>query len=375
MKILHICSDFAKQDIYNQLVSSISKNIFCDQYIFVPCRTFNELNVNKNNTLTNVNYFYVKILNLFDRFFYHRKIRKITKSAMLFQSNIDIIHAHFLFSDGGVALEYYYKFNIPYIVAVRNTDLNIFFKYMFHLRPKGIEILTNASKIIFLSNPYKRQLIDSYIPKNLKSFIESKSIVIPNGIDQYWLDNIRNKVKNLQSRINVLYIGSFTKNKNLESTITALRKMRNNGFTINYTIIGGGGDNHRNILKLINLNSSWINYIPRTNEKDILKHAFQQSDLFCMPSKYETFGLVYIEAMTQGLPVIFTRNQGIDGYFKNEEIGAAVDYNNLNDIITGIHYILNNYNSISNNCLKYSKLFSWNTISNQYIDIYKILTR
>jgi glycosyltransferase involved in cell wall biosynthesis len=375
MKILHICSDFAKQDIYNQLVSNIEKNTLCDQYIFVPCRTFNELNVNKNNILTNVNYHYVNILNIFDRIFYHRKIRKTTKSAMLFKSNIDIIHAHFLFSDGGVALEYFYKFNIPYIVAVRNTDINVFFKYLLHLRPKGIEILSNASKIIFLSNPYKRHLIDTYIPKNLKSFIESKSLVIPNGIDKYWLENTRNEGKNLQSRINVLYIGSFTKNKNLETTISALRKMRNNGLPIYYTILGGGGDNQRRIVKLINLNSSWINYISRTNEKDKLKHTYQQSDIFCMPSKYETFGLVYIEAMTQGLPVIFTKNQGIDGYFKNEEIGAAVDSNNLNDIINSIHYIINNYNFISNNCIKYSKIFSWETISNQYIDIYKNLIR
>lgn len=371
MRILHICSDFAKQKIYNELITHISNKSNYEQYVFVPCRTIEEVNMNKNHSLINVKYFFTHILNNFDRIFYHKKIRKISRSSMRFQNDIDIIHAHFLFSDGGVALEYFYKYGTPYIVAVRNTDLNLFFRFLIHLRPKGIEILLNASKIIFLSNPYKRKLIDTYIPDNLKNIIESKSLVIPNGLDPYWLSNTRTNIKILQKSINVLYVGNFTKNKNVQNTIHALSIMRKKGFPIFYNIIGGGGDYHQSILKLIKNNSIWINYIPKTNNKDLLKSLFNQSDLFCMPSKFETFGLVYIEAMSQGLPVIFTKGQGIDGYFKDGEIGIAVEDNNINDIINGIEKIINNYSVMSNNCLKYTNLFSWDKISSQYINIYK----
>lgn len=40
-----------------------------------------------------------------------------------------------------------------------------------------------------------------------------------------------------------------------------------------------------------------------------------------MPSHKETFGLVYAEAMSQGLPIIYTKNQGFDGQFPDGYVG------------------------------------------------------
>jgi glycosyltransferase involved in cell wall biosynthesis len=289
------------------------------------------------------------------------------------KNEVDLVHAHFLFSDGAIALEYFYKFNTPYIVAVRNTDLNYFFRYMFHLRGKGIEILMNASKIIFLSNVYKNKLLETYIPLKYKQTIKSKSIVIPNGVDPFWLANINESKREIKDELRVVYIGDFSKNKNIQNTISALILMRKNGHNIKFSIVGGGGDYNDQILKLINVNSSWINYIQRTNNKEKIKSILQDSHIFCMPSKFETFGIVYIEAMTQGLPLIFTKNQGIDGYFQDGQIGFAVRNNNIHDIIKSIYKILDNYQVMSYNCLMYSKLFSWDTITNKYLEIYKTI--
>lgn len=373
MKILHICSDFAKQSIYNQLITHLSQDRNCSQFVFVPCRSFEEIEKNKNTKLNNVEYFYCKILNKIDRILFRRKIRKTTKLAMNFQSDVDIIHAHFLFSDGAIALEYYQKYNTPYIVAVRNTDINYFFKYMFHLRNTGVDILKHASKIIFLSNSYKFQLLNNYIPIDIRKDIETKSLVIPNGVDPFWIKNIAQSNKVFESPLKIVYVGDFSKNKNIHNTITALSLMKKKGFKIIFSIVGGGGDYQSQILKLIRSNSSWIKYYPRTNNKSELKFIFQESHIFCMPSRFETFGLVYIEAMTQGLPVVFTKNQGIDGYFEQGEIGIAVENNNIENLILGIHNILNNYKFMSNNCLKHSKSFSWDIISSKYLELYKSL--
>ena len=38
---------------------------------------------------------------------------------------------------------------------------------------------------------------------------------------------------------------------------------------------------------------------------------YRENDIYVMPSIIETFGLVYAEAMSQGLPVIYTRGQGL----------------------------------------------------------------
>lgn len=58
---------------------------------------------------------------------------------------------------------------------------------------------------------------------------------------------------------------------------------------------------------------------------------FAESDIFVMVSHSETFGLVYIEALSQGLPILYTRGQGIDGTLK-EKIGEAADSYDENSI-------------------------------------------
>jgi glycosyltransferase involved in cell wall biosynthesis len=58
--------------------------------------------------------------------------------------------------------------------------------------------------------------------------------------------------------------------------------------------------------------------------KEKLLNNYRNSDIFIMPSYNETFGLVYIEAMSQGLPIIYTQNEGVDGYFKEGSVGYSV---------------------------------------------------
>ena len=90
-----------------------------------------------------------------------------------------------------------------------------------------------------------------------------------------------------------------------------------------------------------------------------------------MPSITETFGLTYVEAMSQGLPVIYSKGQGFDGRFKEGHIGYHVRSKDTKDIANKIIGITKNYKTISENCTKESLLFNWNEISTEYKEIYK----
>ncbi|GAF71811.1 unnamed protein product, partial [marine sediment metagenome] len=97
---------------------------------------------------------------------------------------------------------------------------------------------------------------------------------------------------------------------------------------------------------------------------------YRESDIFIMPSQKETFGLVYGEAMSQGLPIIYSKGQGIDGYFKEGKVGYSVNPNDTNDIIKKIELILENYHNISKNCHDMVEKFSWENIARTYHNIY-----
>src|SRR5690606_29045055 len=81
---------------------------------------------------------HVNVANCFkksDRILFHLKHYKIRKNFLEHYnlSEYDVVHAHSLFSNGYIAYLAYKKYKTPYITAVRNTDLDIFFKKMVHL--------------------------------------------------------------------------------------------------------------------------------------------------------------------------------------------------------------------------------------------------
>lgn len=377
LEVLHICSDYAKQSIYDQLITHLStKDV--DQKIYVPVRSASELNKYENQQLKNVQYCYSHILTKFDRFHYFGKIKKTSEDLLkhIDIKNAELIHAHFLFSDGGNAYKLHQRYNVPYIVAVRNTDLNIFFKYFIHLRKHALKILCNAKQIIFLSEAYKQQLFKTYIPQEHQEALKNKSMVVPNGVNNYWLENGYERDGSVPEVWQALYVGDFSRNKNIHITTKAIETLRAKNHKIQFTIVGGGGGDDAGVRQLAAQFPDWITLIDRTNDKKVLKDIYRKSHLFVMPSKFETFGLVYIEAMSQGLPVIYSSGQGIDGYFKEGEVGYSVESGNHLALADRIDSVMTRYKEISNNCSKLAGRFSWDLISNTYYQLYKdILVR
>ena len=196
MNLLQINSYSIASGLYKNLYRKLdSKNV--NQSIFVPFQNNSEKRKNYVE-LKNGDFIYKNTFNTVDRILYFTKIKKSYSSLLenIDLNDIDIAHAHSLFVNGGIANELYKEHNIDFITAVRNTDLNLFFGKMIHLRKKGLEILKNALKIVFISPAYKKRLIEECIPKKLKSEIEQKAIIIPNGINNYWLGNLNlNKKK------------------------------------------------------------------------------------------------------------------------------------------------------------------------------------
>jgi glycosyltransferase involved in cell wall biosynthesis len=97
---------------------------------------------------------------------------------------------------------------------------------------------------------------------------------------------------------------------------------------------------------------------------------YKAASIFIMPSFKESFGLVYAEALSQNIPVIYSNKEGFDGWFDAGKIGYPVDPRSSLDIADKIMLILNNYHEIQTNIVSAGKCFSWNTICEKYYDLY-----
>jgi L-malate glycosyltransferase len=375
MRILHICSDYSKQKLYSELLLHLS-NHDISQLIYVPVRSKKEMGSYDVSNYSNIKIQYSLILKTFHRLFFKKKIQTVFSNVLkkIDPKNFDLTHAHFLFSDGAVALEIYKKFKIPYIVCVRNTDVNYFFKYYKHLKSYGNEILSNARKIIFITPSYRDVVGEKYVYPSLKESFENKCIILPNGLNEYWFSNNQS---NLQKKrfetIKLLYVGDFTPNKNVESIIDSAIKLHHEGLTVSLTLVGGGGKGcERTSKKIASTSDIPISFLGSINDREKLKKIYQEHDIFIMPSYRETFGIVYIEAISQGVPIIYTKNQGVDGYYlEDKRPGLPINPKDIGDIAEAIKVVWNNLEKYSANALDVAEQFRWNLIAKELSNIYK----
>jgi glycosyltransferase involved in cell wall biosynthesis len=372
MKILNINSYYYSSSVHRQLQKSLEE-LQLDLFTYVPvargymprgeCQYGHEEQVKR-----------VECYNKNDRYIFHIKHHKILNNLIngFDIKKFDILHAHSLFSNGYIAMKIKEKYGIPYIVAVRDTDVNTFFKKLIYLRSLGNKILLEAENIVFLSKPYRDHLIKRYVKVENQDIILKKSYVIPNGIDKFWLENkgfsktLRNK-----NEIKLLYVGSICKRKNILTTIKAIDILKQKGYNIRFTIVGKVVDGaiYNEIQKF-----DFVKYLP-PKQKDELLTIYKENDIYVMPSITETFGLVYPEAMSQGLPVIYSRGQGFDGQFEDGEVGFAVNCFDSNEIAERIIDINENYNKISNCCIRLVDKFDWVNISKKYKTLYSVITK
>lgn len=367
MKILHINSYYSTSLFYKNLFDrQHKKKINID--VFVP--------VNSNIKLRDFDFGEYTLISKnhtkYDRLIFHIKHYKIYKDIQK-KYNLEefsLIHAHSLFSNGYIAMKLKKRYGIQYIVTVRNTDLNVFFEKMIFLRKIGIEILKEAKYIVFLSKPYEKQVLEKYVPKSLKTIIQKKIRIVPNGIDDFWYEHIASPKKQPDRlKLKLLHIGDINKNKNIETTVKAVDILMKKGYRVELDVVGKVKD--KQVLNKI-IGFDFVNYLGYKPKEDLIK-VYQENDVFVLPSINETFGLVYGEAMSQGLPVIYTRGQGFDEQFKEGQVGYSVDCFNEKEVANKILHVLDNFEKISYNCIQKTTRFNWETITQQYYQLYKLM--
>lgn len=291
---------------------------------------------------------------------------KSLESSGLLRTGYDLIHAHSLFSNGYVAFELNRRFGIPYLVAVRNTDVNVFLKRRPHLRNLGMKILGNAHKIVFLSEAYRKEVIGGYVAADLRDAFLEKSHVIPNGINPLFHQNTPKLNLKTSNAIKVIQVGDINRNKNQLTVAKACEQLVSEGIPVRFTVIGEIRDSR--VAKSLQ-KREFVSVKPRLSQDELLRE-YRDADVFAMPSRRETFGISYVEAMSQGLPVIYTKGQGFDGRYPDGLIGYAVDSADSEEIAMRIKTLAERKEAMFGTCIQEARKFDWSEIASEYDQLY-----
>ncbi|MBP5403808.1 MAG: glycosyltransferase family 4 protein [Elusimicrobiaceae bacterium] len=307
----------------------------------------------------------------YDRFLYPLKQYKFER-AVIDETDIhsfDLIHSHTLFNGGWAAYRIYKKYKIPYVVTVRNTDLNDYLKLPF-FRYIAKVIINNASGILFLSTSYRDAFFKKIYGKKLPQKLLQKTTVIPNGLENFWHQNRGNPKTVIHRPLKFLCVGKIDTNKNILCVLLAMEKLKLQGIDSSLTVIGQIVDKNVYAILKENKNVTLVNYL---SKEELVKY-YRENDIFIMPSIFESFGRVYAEAMSQGLPVIYTQGQGFDGLFPEGCVGYHVPAREPQKIALVTKQILDNYSDISSKCVEKSTIFNWNDIAKKLQDFYQNVT-
>ncbi|AEH22456.1 glycosyl transferase group 1 [Thermodesulfobacterium geofontis OPF15] len=247
----------------------------------------------------------------------------------------------------------------------------------FFYKPIQQKVLKKADKIIATSLQYLET------SKQIKSY-KNKAIVIPLGLNPKRLkineqdlrefDGIKEKINNKKV---VLAVGRLIEYKGFEYLVEASQFLKDD----TVVLIAGGGPLYGTLkdkIEKLNLKDKVL-LLGRVNNVSVY---MKNCDLFCLPSisRNEAFGLVLVEALYFGKPLVTTNveGSGMNYINKHNETGLIVPPKNPKALAEAINTILSDeklYEKFSKNAFERFKEFEIDSVADRIIEVYEIVLK
>lgn len=298
---------------------------------------------------------------------------------------VDVAHAHYNmpYSDYS-ALRYAKKKDVPFVVTyhadAQDSGGNLIRNWATFIYNRTLlkKVLSGADVIIATSNSY----IDE--SKFLRNY-RDKTTVIPNGINieefniNLSKEECREKLSLPANKRIILFFGNIVAYKGPHILLKALALIKNNIKDVKL-VFAGRGEMQEELTELavelgIKNDVIFTGFI-----NDELKPLYYKAaDIFCLPSitMAEAFGIVNLEAMASGIPVISSKLGGIPDVVSDKETGLLVKPKDSKALADAVIFLLENEDiarKMGNNGKRKVREYSWGKIAEKTEEIYEQLT-
>ena len=305
-------------------------------------------------------------LNVEDKEIYLQEFKnKLVDSLDL--NSFDVIHAHYWLS-GLVAKEISNELNIPFIFT--SHSLGIFLDGYNKERVDCEKIVMTSTNLVTASSIFETMLIaDTY------KIDENKIKKITPGVDRkIFIPDLSVEKENI-----ILSIGRIQEQKGQLQTIEFLNNFKKIQNDFKCYFIGGPSGKHGNeylhelkqTIKDLNLDKH-VEFLGDLPQTEIIE-LFKKAKLLIHTSKFETFGLVAIEANTMGVPVLTTNNGSLMEIIENNKNGYLSENlidSNVNNFVNNLFNNVTKYEEIHLSCIEKSKKYDWMKTANELESLY-----
>ena len=282
--------------------------------------------------------------------------------------SFDVIHAHYWLS-GLIAKQVAEELKIPLIYT--SHSLGIFLEGYNKERVDCEKMVMTSSDFVTASSEFENVLIS----ENYK-IDKNKIKKITPGVDRaVFSPNSSIKRENI-----FLSIGRIQPQKGQVETLKFLSNFRKvESDFVCYFIGGPSGKSGNEYLDELKKNikdldlDSHVEFLDNLSQIKI-KELLNKSKLLIHTSKFETFGLVAIEANSMGVPVLTTNNGSLVEIIENDKNGFFSDNlveSSVNNFVNNLLQDDSRFESIMKNCLEKSAKYDWNITAEEIENLYK----
>lgn len=373
--MIHLCNNFVASAVHSRLIIAL-RDLVSQQTVIVPVRKKRDIGRHRIDC-DGVTVSYIRYVNSAIRYFPLLKtlciflliFKQLNRAYMA--SRGSCVHvpaiAHNFWSDGVPLFIYSFFRPINYVLVIRNTDINIFIPRLPHYHFLMRQMIKRASAVVFVSPAHHKRFLAKF--STLRS-PTTPMFVIPNALDNFWHENI--SFTSEWRAPQACFVGKFDRNKNLPQIFEAAERVAGQILNFRLKLIGGSSTELRDLLKIDDM-PAWVDVLGRIENREALKNIYRSCRVFVMPSRTETFGLVYLEALSQGCSVICSKNEGIDGCFDASSV-IAVSPSDLGDIERALLSLLERFprGTDPDWAAEALERYRWSYVARRYIDALRI---
>lgn len=254
------------------------------------------------------------------------------------------------------------KINIKENIKVRLFDLYI---NLFYRKYKNVNIIAKSS----LAYEFLKSKGYSNVTTVGVGFDKTRL----NSKEEYQLnEQIIEKINNKKM---ILYIGQIEERRNIDFIINTYKNVYNENKDTILVLVGKGTKEYeekcKKLITKLELEENIV-IIPQLKQCEI-GNLYKRANVFLLPSSYEIFGMVLLEAMYYGVPTITTYNGGSATIINNGENGYIIKELDLNEWSTKILDILKNNNQKMSKQAKdtINNKYLWEKLVDKFLELYK----
>ena len=303
------------------------------------------------------------------------KVKKIQKYFKFFvdainaikKNDYDVIYVHYI-SHSLIPLLFVKSFiKKPLILNAHGSDVLVNNKVGQYVQKLVTPIIKKATMLVVPSEYFKDIVHDRFMIKKEKIFVSPSG-----GIDTKLF-----KPKDIKKDIFTIgYVSRIDKGKGWDTLLNAVNLLNTKGLVFRVLIIGSGAEEKLLLQKIEELKlENTVEYVGAKPHNELVSY-FNQMNIFAFTTRLaESLGLVGLEAMACGVPVIGSNIGGLPGYIEDGVNGKLFEPSNYNELAKHIEYFMSlkdvEFDKYKINAVKTAKEYDSNKVTSELFNMIK----